>query len=631
MDASAARGNIRRFVTWIELAVRGLERQRAAIDALNVFPVPDGDTGTNMFLTMSAALREVQRKGPGARLEELVNAASQGALMGARGNSGVILSQFMRGFARALTSPRHPGERGAAVVARALQEAADTAYRAVIKPVEGTMLSVGREAARWAQKAARRPNARLADVLEAALAGAKAALANTPRQLPVLAQAGVVDAGGQGLVVILEAAVRAVRGETETVPEQAPALASGEAAAQAATRAVAAVPAAEDVMPGHGAITETTITFRYCTEFLVRGRDIPLETLREALQDLGDSLLVVGEPELVKVHVHTNHPGKALEIGLQWGELLAVSVNNMQEQNRQASQKAAAGSRAPAVQRVTAEPAAQEHAARPSRVEVVAPPAQAAASANSHDGPRSSLPVATVAPPAGLLLRGDQRSGSVRQAGVVAVVSGDGLARIFRSLGVDQIVDGGQTMNPSIEELMEAVRRTPAKGVILLPNNKNVLMTARQVAELSEKPVRVVPSRTLPEGLAAALAFREDQSLDANAELMEKACARVASGEITYAVRDSRFGDHTIHAGDIVGMAEGDLVCVGKDVATVTTEVARRLVGDGKSLLTLYYGQGVNRDEAEALAEKLRSSLKGVELEVYYGGQPLFFYLLAAE
>lgn len=628
MDGSATTAKTRRFLTWMELAVRALERERAAIDALNVFPVPDGDTGTNMFLTMSAALREVQRKGPSAKFEELVNAASQGALMGARGNSGVILSQFMRGFARVLASPRHPGEREAAVVARALQEAADTAYRAVIKPVEGTMLSVGRAAARWAERAARRPNARLVDVLEAALEGAKAALAATPRQLPVLAQAGVVDAGGQGLVVILEAAVRAVRGEAEPALRTAQASAPGEAGRQAEGEAGVAARASRPE-PGHGGITETSVEFRYCTEFLVRGRNVPQEALRAALSELGDSLLVVGDPDLVKVHLHTNHPGRALEIGLQWGELLAISINNMQEQNRQAAQKAAAGVGASVAHRQTSEPAPGREAAAQSPVNVLARPVHAAASVNSHTGAGRGPQVATAAP-ASPMAR-DPRSAPVRQTGVVAVVSGDGLARIFRSLGVDQIVDGGQTMNPSIEELMEAVRRTPARGVILLPNNKNVLMTARQVAEISEKPVRVVPSRTVPEGLAAALAFREDQSLDANAEQMEKACARVASGEVTYAVRDSRFGDQTIRAGDIVGMADGDLVSVGQDVASVAAEVARRLVGDDKSLLTLYYGQGVDREEAEALADKLRSSLKGVELEVYYGGQPLFFYLLAAE
>ncbi|WP_324667624.1 hypothetical protein [Geochorda subterranea] len=210
-------------------------------------------------------------------------------------------------------------------------------------------------------------------------------------------------------------------------------------------------------------------------------------------------------------------------------------------------------------------------------------------------------------------------------------MSGEGLARIFRSLGVDEIVDGGQTMNPSIEELMASVRRTAARSVLLLPNNKNVLMTARQVAEISEKPVRVVPSRTLPEGLAAALAFREDRGLDANVQQMEKACARVASGEVTYAIRDSRFGDRVIHAGDIVGMADGELVSVGRDVAAVTTAVARRLLSDGRSLLTLYWGHGVTREEADRLAEALRATLPGIELELYYGGQPLFFYLLSAE
>ncbi len=620
MDASAAPRRNRLFLTWMQLAVQMLEQARAEIDALNVFPVPDGDTGTNMSLTMGAALREVERKGPDARLEELVTAASQGALMGARGNSGVILSQFMRGFARVLASPRHPGEKGPAMVARALQEAADTAYRAVIKPVEGTMLSVGRAAARSAEKLVhRRPAARIPDVLEAALEGARAALTQTPRQLPVLAQAGVVDAGGRGLVVLLEAAVRAARGEVELEASPTPARAALDHGAAPAVEAV----------PGHGGIAETDVTFRYCTEFLVRGRAIPHQLLREALQDLGDSLLVVGDADLVKVHVHTNHPGQALEAGLRWGELLAISINNMQEQNRQAARKAASrGAHAPAPR---AAPARGRRGGQAQPVPVRLGSGRATVvepSGNSHA--RRTTARAASTPPAGLLAaRG--APATEREAGVVAVVSGEGLARIFRSLGVDEIVDGGQTMNPSIEELMASVRRTAARSVLLLPNNKNVLMTARQVAEISEKPVRVVPSKTLPEGLAAALAFREDRGLDANGQQMEKACARVASGEVTYAIRDSRFGDRVIHAGDIVGMADGELVSVGRDVAAVTTAVARRLLSDGRSLLTLYWGHGVTREEAHRLAEALRATLPGIELELYYGGQPLFFYLLSAE
>ncbi|HEY8425850.1 MAG TPA: DAK2 domain-containing protein [Limnochordales bacterium] len=621
MDASAAPRRNRLFLTWMQLAVQMLEQARAEIDALNVFPVPDGDTGTNMSLTFSAALREVERRGPDARLEDLVTAASQGALMGARGNSGVILSQFMRGLARVLASPRHPGEKGPAMLARALQEAADTAYRAVIKPVEGTMLSVGRAAARSAERLVhRRPAARIPEVLEAALEGARAALAQTPRQLPALAQAGVVDAGGRGLVVLLEAAVRAARGEVELEPAAVP--------AGAASRDGHVVSVAE--MPGHGGISETDVTFRYCTEFLVRGRSIPQELLRQALQDLGDSLLVVGDPDLVKVHVHTNHPGQALEIGLRWGELLAISINNMQEQNRQAARKATSQGARQRAPHATSAQARRGGTVEPLRVRasggrstaVVAP------SGNSHPSPAAAPAVVT--PPASLLTA-TRAPATEREVGVVAVVSGEGLARIFRSLGVDEIVDGGQTMNPSIEELMESVRRTAARSVVLLPNNKNVLMTARQVAEISEKPVRVVPSRTMPEGLAAALAFRENESLDANAQQMEKACAGVASGEVTYAIRDSRFGDRDIHAGDIVGLAGGELVSVGRDVAAVTREVAQHLLSDGRSLLTLYWGHGVTREEAESLAEALRATFPGIELEVYYGGQPLFFYLLSAE
>ncbi|MEW6046453.1 MAG: DAK2 domain-containing protein, partial [Bacillota bacterium] len=536
--------------------------------------------------------------------------------------------QFFRGFARVIAAGHHPGERDGATLARALKEAADTAYRAVMKPVEGTMLSVGRAAARWAERAARRPTAGLTEVLEAAVEGARAALARTPRQLPVLAQAGVVDAGGQGLVVLLEAALAAARGTV--VRGAAPAVKAPAGAAAAAGAGHAAMPGHEAIPPEHRAITETEVTFRYCTEFLVRGTSISQESLRRALEDLGDSLLVVGDPNLVKVHVHTNHPGRALEAALRWGELLSISINNMQEQNRQAARHGN-GSHDASSRTAAAYDSAERPVARTTAVARAPVGSLAAARRSPGRAVRSDASGRGAAPvtvPAASLIWPSRAS---RLTSVVAVVSGDGLAKIFRSVGVDEIVDGGQTMNPSIEELMQAVHQAPGRGVILLPNNKNVLMTARQVIELASKPVRVVPTQTVPEGLAAALAFREDQGLDANAGQMEKACARVASGEVTYAVRDSRFGEQTIQAGDIVGMANGDLVSVGKDVASVTAVVARSLLTDGKSLLTLYSGHGVERDAAAALADKLRASLDGVELEVYYGGQPLFFYLLSAE
>ncbi|WP_324717682.1 DAK2 domain-containing protein [Carboxydochorda subterranea] len=619
------------FLRWMEAGLQALEREKAAIDALNVFPVPDGDTGTNMFLTFSAAWKEVQKDLHG-RLRDLVQAASRGALMGARGNSGVILSQFFRGFARSIAAAPPGAPLDGARLAHALEEAAQTAYQAVIKPVEGTMLTVGRAAARWAERAARRPGASLVEVLEAASEGAKIALARTPRQLPVLAQAGVVDAGGQGLVVLLEAALQASR--------QAPAPPAA-AAADRSHPAAAAVPreTAEGAMPGHepGGITETYVRYRYCTEFLIMGQGIPQEQVREALLPLGDSLLVVGDPSLLKVHVHTNHPGRALEVGVRWGELLNVSVNNMQEQNRQAARRkkeqraaALAGPPAEGSSRMASQvsPGRSGPATPPSSSGRALAPQAAPVGVRVSDPPAGNHRPSRAAP-ADLAARANH--GATGRVAIVAVVSGDGLKDIFRSLGVEQLVDGGSTMNPSTEELVKAVEASPAAGVILLPNNKNVVMAARQVPAIASKPVIVVPSRNIPEGLAAALAFSGELGLEANAARMERALERVASGEVTYAVRDSHFGDHEIRAGDIVGMADGELVSVGQDVGEVVYQVARRLLGDGKTLLTLYYGREVDRAQAQRLLDTLKGRLDGTEIELYFGGQPIFYYILSAE
>ena len=581
-----------RFTVWVKAATRALERHRAAIDALNVFPVPDGDTGTNLWLTMTACQREVE-KANGGDLREVAEAAARGALMGARGNSGVILSQFFRGFARYVATLQRPARLDGRTLARALEQAVTVAYEAVIRPVEGTMLTVGREASARAAKAARSPRATVEDVLAAALEGAREALRRTPDLLPVLAEAGVVDAGGQGLVVLLEAARCVEIGEERSGPGQ-----------PAAVSTPGGPPGESAALPGHGegAIAVTELTYRYCTEFLVRGSAISAEKLRQELQPLGDSLLVVGDRSLVKCHVHTNHPGRALEVGLRWGELLSVSVSNMQEQNREAAARAREAFRS---QGVPVNPAGS------------APGTSALAAL--RPGPVPSVDG----------LRPVKRP--LLASAVVAVASGAGLTEIFRSLGAEQVVDGGKTMNPSTEDLAAAVERAGADAVLLLPNHPNVLLAARQVQQLSKKRVLVVPTRSIPQGLAATLAFRSELGPDDNAAAMERAMRRVGSGEVTYAVRDSQLGQHLIRTGDLVGMAEGELVCAGPDLSEVVRQVAARLLTEGRTLLTLYYGQEVTSSQAERVAEHLRQQLPGVEVELYYGGQPIYYFLLSAE
>ena len=559
------------FRQWVRRAARELERRRAEIDALNVFPVPDGDTGTNLWLTMTACQKAVEAV-RGGDLRELTEAAARGALLGARGNSGVILSQFLRGLARYVSGLRRPAALDGRSMAKALEQAVAVAYEAVIRPVEGTMLTVGREASTWAARAARQPSATAEQVLAAALQGAREALRATPELLPLLKEAGVVDAGGQGLVVLLEAArctgvlVEGEQGPARSVP------------VPAAGVVQAAVGTAVPDVHGPGGIVATDLVYRYCTEFVVRGREISAQRLRSQLEPLGDSLLVVGDSALVKCHLHTNHPGQALEVGLRWGELLSVSVSNMQEQNRQAAEARSAA--------VAANPTVE----RP----------------QTADGPAAAC-------------------------AVVAVASGHGLAAIFRSLGAERVVDGGRTMNPSTEDLAAAVADVAAPAVVLLPNHPNVLMAAEQVKRLSAKRVAVVPTRSVPQGLAAMLAFRPDQAHEANVRAMQQAAARVRCGEVSHAVRDALVGGHQIRAGDLLGMVEGELVWVGSALEEAVREVARRLLTRGQTLLTLYYGQEVAAERATAIADLLRSELDGVEVELYEGGQPIYHFLLSSE
>lgn len=562
----------------IQEATTRLELARDEVNALNVFPVPDGDTGTNMLLTLQAALAEMERvQEDDPRL--VARAMAKGALMGARGNSGVILSQILRGFAKGLEAP---GPLGPQRVAQALLEAAQTAYRAVIRPVEGTILSVARAAGREAVKAAAVAD-HLTPVFQVAAEAARQALARTPEQLAVLREAGVVDAGGQGYVVILEGFEGCLAGERVAPVQAQPDRAASDSS-----------PFEQSLAELHRqGIVETEVEHGYCTEFLVRGKDVPIDTLRAQIEELGDSVLVVGDGEVVKVHVHTEHPGQALEVGLRFGELLNVSVGNMREQNRQAAQK----------QRETGASALH-------------------ANNGQSERPASAVGAAVATPPSPV-------QKAALQAVVVAV--GDGLAEIFTSLGAARVVKGGQTMNPSTQEILEAVESVGSEHVVILPNNGNVIFTANQVIELTDRHVHVIPTKTLPQGMAAMLAYDPNRSVEENLELMRRAGEQVRTGEVTYAVRDSQNNGIQVRKGDMIGLVEGELVVAGPDRSQVVLKVLERIVTEDSEVISLYYGEDVTDEEAEAMRRQVEERFPDLSVELYAGRQPVYYYILSVE
>ncbi|HHX44318.1 MAG TPA: DAK2 domain-containing protein [Chloroflexi bacterium] len=529
-----------------------LDAHVAAVNALNVFPVPDGDTGTNMSLTMRAALNEAGNK-PYRSVSELARVVAHGALMGARGNSGVILSQIMRGFSRALDDLETIGPQE---LAAAFAEGANTAYKGVMKPVEGTILTVAREAAEAAQRAAD-AGGDVKEVLAEAVSGAQASLARTPTLLPVLAAAGVVDAGAQGYTYLLEGALRHVLGETIELA------------------AVAATTMAEHLHAVDG-------DYNYDTQFVILGENLDVDAIREHISSMGDSVLVVGDASTVKVHVHSDFPGKVLDYGISQGQLTAIIIENMQEQYEAFRQEADA----------SATPAT----------------------------PVSSAPLIEPSPH-------DDGTDTC----VIAVVSGEGLERVFESLGVSSIVLGGQTMNPSIQDLLSAVESSSCPQAIVLPNNRNVVLAARQAAELASKKVVVVPTRTIPQGIAALLAYNYQADLTTNAQLMLDASNQVQTAEITRAVRSVQVNGLSIEEGQIIGLLNGDLTDVGSDVATVMRQVLERIGPANYEILTMYYGEDVSSQEAEALAETIHTSYPDLEVEVLNGGQAHYYYILSVE
>lgn len=549
-------GSIIDGLVFKEMVIAGtamLEKNRELIDALNVFPVPDGDTGTNMSLTMKSTIKEINGHDQ-TSVGLVAEAVAKGALKGARGNSGVILSQVWRGFARAL--------EGADVLtpvlfAQALKCGADTAYKAIMKPKEGTILTVARVIADDALRQAQKNPEDMLAMLEAVLTSGDAILKKTPDMLPALKQAGVVDAGGQGLLTIY-AGFRAIL--------------RGEQIEEAATEIASSSPFAFD--DDHDALEE--IKFAYCTEFLIQNHegsisDADVGTFRRRLARIGDCVVVVGDYSLVKVHVHTNDPGKALQYALAMGELTNLKIENMVEQRRER-------------QAAKAEKDVQEKA----------------------DAPMADY-------------------------GMVAVSMGAGFSKIFHELLVDHIVEGGQTMNPSIDDLHSAIEAVHASTVYVFPNNSNIILAAQQAAEIAEKQVFVIPTKNVAMGIGGALAFQPDASAETNVQRMTDAANRVKSGQITFAVRDTAFEDKEIHEGDIIGIFNGKIDVVGQAVREVALQLMNTLVTDADELITIYYGSDTSRDDAEKLAAEISEIYPDREVEMHYGGQPLYYYLFSVE
>ena len=546
------------FQEMVQAGATRLNKQAEYVNSLNVFPVPDGDTGTNMGMTIENGAKEVSDRSA-STVGEAAGIFAKGLLMGARGNSGVITSQLFRGFSQ---SVKDKEELDGAALAAAFQSGVEVAYKAVMKPVEGTILTVSRGAAIGAKKKAESTNDAV-EVMRAALEGAKTALAKTPDMLPVLKEVGVVDSGGQGLVFIYEGFLSALTGEF---------IASEEFQATPATMSEMINAEHHKSVAGHVATED--IKFGYCTEIMValkQGptyvKDFDYDEFRNYLNNLGDSLLVVNDDEIVKVHVHTEDPGLVMQEGLKYGSLVKVKVDNMRNQHEAQVEK-------------------EERQAKP--VEE-------------------------------------------KEYAIIAVVAGDGLADIFKAQGVDYIISGGQTMNPSTEDFVKAVEELNARNIIILPNNKNILMAAQSAAEVIDQPAAVVETKTIPQGLTSLLAFDESKSIEENYERMSASLEDVVSGSVTTAVRDTTIDGLEIHENDNLGMVDGKIVVSNPDMMETLTATFDKMLDEDSEIVTIYIGEDGQEDLANDLAQNLMAKYEDVEVEIHQGNQPVYPYLFSVE
>ena len=546
------------FQEMVQAASTRLNKQAEYVNSLNVFPVPDGDTGTNMGMTIENGAKEVADKSA-STVGEVAAIFAKGLLMGARGNSGVITSQLFRGFSQ---SVKGKDELDGQALALAFQSGVEVAYKAVMKPVEGTILTVSRGAAIGAKKKAEATNDAV-EVMKAALEGAKAALAKTPDMLPVLKEVGVVDSGGQGLVFIYEGFLSALTGEY---------IASEDFQATPATMTEMINAEHHKSVAGHVATED--ITFGYCTEIMValkQGptyvKDFDYDEFRNYLNELGDSLLVVNDDEIVKVHVHTEDPGLVMQEGLKYGSLVKVKVDNMRNQHEAQLEK-------------------EEKASKPAEE---------------------------------------------KEYAIIAVVAGDGLAEIFKAQGVDYIISGGQTMNPSTEDFIKAVDQVNARNIIFLPNNKNIFMAAQSAAEVLEQPTTVIETRTLPQGLTSLLAFDSGKTIEENHDRMTAALSDVVSGSITTAVRDTTIDGLEIHENDNLGMVDGKILVSNPDMLTTLKATFAKMLDEDSEIVSIYIGEDGDEELANGLAQDLMEEYEDLEVEIHQGNQPVYPYIFSVE
>lgn len=602
-----------------------LSRNAERVNALNVFPVPDGDTGTNMNLTMSAGVAELTNK-PSDEVGKAAEVLSKGLLMGARGNSGVILSQLFRGFSRAVAGGR---DLNVPMFANALQQGVDTAYKAVVKPVEGTILTVAREAARHGLLASRRTQ----DIVEWMVevhTKALETLARTQEMLPVLKQVGVVDSGGQGLVYIYEGFLDYLRSGASQQPSgdgtyTAPAIKHVAPAPPASIAKPAVAPAAANASAQSKIATES-IAFPYDMEFFIHrfsaSTPFPDRAFRQTLERDGDSIILIEDDHIVKVHVHSRRPGDVLNAALTYGEITHIHILNMQEQHRDLLQ--------PKSEQSPAAVAASTGAGYANGSSPAAATVTASASAPMVDYSLPgvvNLPSVTASPES--VPNPDVHE--MADYGVVVVSVGDGNAELFRSLGVDIVLSGGQSMNPSTEDLLGAIQSLAAGHIYVLPNNPNIIMAAKQAAELSERPVTVLPTRTIPQGLAAMLAFQENDNESSNTVRMTKASERVVTGQVTQAVRDTNMDGIEIKDGHYIGIKDKTIVASTPSLEETCRRLTAELLGSDSDMITVLTGEGADHESTRLLSDWLSQQYPDVEVEVHEGGQPLYPYLFAVE
>ncbi|WP_270644347.1 DAK2 domain-containing protein [Merdimonas faecis] len=542
---------------------QNIEAKKEIINELNVFPVPDGDTGTNMSLTIMSAAKEVMALDD-RNMKDLAKAISSGSLRGARGNSGVILSQLLRGFTKAI---RDEEEIDAMTLAAACQRARDTAYKAVMKPKEGTILTVASGIAARAAELAEETDD-LEAFLPAVIEHAEEVLAKTPDMLPVLKEAGVVDSGGQGLIEVIKGAYAAFQGKEIDLS--------------------AITPGTGSAVTKIGAQETADIKFGYCTEFIIlTEREFTEEEERDFkayLSSIGDSIVCVADEDVVKVHVHTNDPGLAIQKALTYGQLSRMKIDNMREEHQEKLIR-------------DAEKMAAKQAAEEAEKE----------KAQKAQEPRKAM-------------------------GFITVSIGEGLNEIFRELGADYIIEGGQTMNPSTEDMLNAIDQVNADTVFILPNNKNIVLAANQAKALvKEKEIVVIPTKTVPQGITAIISFMPDADAKANEEAMLEGIQQVKTGQVTYAVRDTHVDDKEIHEGDIMGIGDKGILAVGTEVEATAKEMLAELVDEDSELISLYYGEEVSEEEAEKFAAEVEELYPDVDVDFHFGGQPIYYYVMAVE